>query len=115
MHIIFDDAVSTLPDKFTILELDTFRVGDKTQTAWCVVENIPLADFPTVDAYKKVHSDLMQAYRDKNWEYCESAIKGLTGRWNGELDSFYENLHSRISNYKINPPLLDWDGVINQN
>jgi hypothetical protein len=112
MHIIFDDAVSTLPDKFTILELDTFRVGDKTQTAWCVVENIPLADFPTVDAYKKVHSDLMQAYRDKNWEYCESAIKGLTGRWNGELDSFYSTLGQRIES--LRQQVLDntWDGII---
>jgi hypothetical protein len=54
----------------------------------------------------------MQAYRDKNWEYCESAIKGLTGRWNGELDSFYSTLGQRIES--LRQQVLDntWDGII---
>lgn len=112
MHIIFDEAVANLADKFTVLELDTFRVEGKNKTAWCVVENIPLGDFPTIDAYKKVHSDLMQAYRDKNWEYCESAIKGLTGKWNGELDSFYSTLRDRIENLRQQTLDQTWDGVL---
>lgn len=112
MHIIFDEAVANLADKFTVLELDTFRVEGKNKTAWCVVENIPLGDFPTIDAYKRVHSDLMQAYRDKNWEYCESAIKGLTGKWNGELDSFYSTLRDRIENLRQQTLDHTWDGVL---
>lgn len=112
MHIIFDEAVANLADKFTVLELDTFRVEGKNKTAWCVVENIPLGDFPTIDAYKRVHSDLMQAYRDKNWEYCESAIKGLTGKWNGELDSFYSTLRDRIENLRQQTLDQTWDGVL---
>lgn len=112
MHIIFSESLAHLPEKFTVLELDTFQNGNDRTTAWCVVENIPLSDFPTLDSYKKVHSDLMQAYRDQNWEYCTGAIKGLRGRWNGELDSFYDNLEQRVSEYQVNPPPEGWDGSL---
>ena len=50
MHIIFGDSLHLIPEKFTILELDTFEDGDKQETAWCVVENIPLGDFPTPES-----------------------------------------------------------------
>lgn len=114
MHIIFGEAAKQLADKFTVLELDTIKfqhTGQKV-TSYCVVENIPLGDFPVVDAYQKVHSDMMQAYRDKNWEYVESAIKGLIGKWNGEVDSFYQNLLERVQSYQENPPETEWDGTI---
>jgi len=112
MHIIFGDAVNELPDSFTVLELDTFRVpnSDQRHTAWCVIENIPLADFPVLDAYIKVHHDLMDAYKKRNWEYCRSAIRGLMGRWNSELDSFYLDLQARVDELEQNPPPESWDG-----
>jgi hypothetical protein len=114
MHIIFGEDRNNLPDNYTILELDRIRSpgGDQAVTAYCVVENIPLGDFPAIDAYIKVHHDMMQAYRDQNWEYVETAINGLTGKWNGELDSFYQILYDRVS--KLKEQTLDdsWDGSI---
>jgi hypothetical protein len=114
MHIIFGDEAKKLADKFTVLELDTvkFQETDQKVTTYCIVENIPLGDFPVVDAYVKVHHDMMQAYRDRKWDYCESAINGLTGKWNNELDSFYEILSQRIQQYKENPPSEHWDACI---
>lgn len=112
MYIIFGNGAKDLSDRFTVLELDTFATAQGPETAWCVVENIPLADFGTLDDYRKVHSDLMQAYRQRNWEYCRSAIGGLRGRWNGELDSFYDNLEVRVKQFELNPPADDWDGVM---
>lgn len=112
MYIIFGDQAKDLFDRFTVLELDTFRTAQGYETAWCVVENIPLVDFATLDDYRKVHADLMQAYRDRNWSYCLSAIRGLRGRWNGELDSFYDNIEGRVKNFEINPPSEGWDGVM---
>jgi hypothetical protein len=112
MHIIFGDAIKMIPDSFTVLELDTFRRVDGSQrsTAYCVVENVPLQDFPVLDAFVKAHHDLMQAYRDQNWEYCSSAIAGLMGRWNGELDSFYLDLAHRVVELEQHPPDAAWDG-----
>jgi hypothetical protein len=114
MHIIFGDDARKLADKFTVLELDTvvFRETGQTITSYCIVENIPLGDFPVVDAYIKVHHDMMQSYRDQNWDYCESAIKGLIGKWNGELDSFYQIMFDRVSLLKTQTLPHGWDGTI---
>jgi hypothetical protein len=111
MNIIFGDAIKEIPDSFTILELDTFRMpNQEVRTAYCVVEIIPLSEFATLDDYKKIHADLIKFYREQQWNYCEHAIEGLMGRWNGELDTFYTNLLSRVMHLKENPPSDDWDG-----
>ena len=111
MNIIFGDAIKEIPDSFTILELDTFRMpNQEVRTAYCVVETIPLSEFATLDNYKKIHADLVKFYRERQWNYCEHAIEGLMGRWNGELDTFYTNLLSRVMHLKENPPSDDWDG-----
>lgn len=99
MNIIFgEDAKNSLGGHYTVLELDTFALIDRKEqvTAYCVVQNIPLQDFPILDALVKVHHDMIQAYKEKNWEYCLSAVRGLAGKWNGELDTFYEDLYQRL-------------------
>jgi hypothetical protein len=114
MHIIFGSTAQEIPNSFTILELDTFRMvkEDRTDTAYCVVEKIPLTEFATLDAYKKIHADLVQYYKQRQWEYCENAIEGLMGKWNGELDTFYADLLRRVIGYKENEPPADWDGTL---
>jgi hypothetical protein len=116
MNIIFGEALDALPDNYTVLELDTFVLppDGAVRTSYCVVEKVPLTDFPVMEAYIKVHEDMMKAYRDKNWEYCLHAIQGLTGRWNGELDSFYSNLLERVKHYKDSPPSDYWTGYIDR-
>jgi hypothetical protein len=116
MKIIFGDALEALPDNYTVLELDTFVLppDGKQRTSYCVIEKVPLTDFPLMEAYVKVHTDMMQAYRDQNWDYCLHAINGLTGRWNGELDSFYSNLLKRVENYQSNPPGDDYTGFLDR-
>lgn len=116
MNIIFGENINTLPDNYTILELDSFRLPGELaiSTAYCVIENIPLHEFITLDDYRNAHSELLVQYRARNWEYCISAIDGLTGRWGGELDSFYQNLLERIKTFTDTPPPQDWDGVIDR-
>jgi hypothetical protein len=106
MNIIFGDALDTLPDNYTVLELDTFILppDHAKVTSYCVIDKVQLTDFPLMEAYIKVHTDMMKAYREQNWEYCLHAINGLVGRWNGELDSFYSNLLERVQQYQTNPP-----------
>lgn len=113
MHIIFGDAVKELPDSFTVLELDTFRKGADRElvTAYCVVEKIALTEFATLDAYKKIHADLIRYFKERQWNYCEQAIEGLMGKWNGELDSFYTDLLKRVTAHKEHEPPPEWDGT----
>jgi hypothetical protein len=99
MHIIFGDAVKQIPDSFTILELETFKLeNEKTATAYCVVEKIPLSEFSLIEAHKELHNNLIKYFKEEKWDFCKQAINALLGKWNGELDSFYTNLLERIDN-----------------
>jgi len=113
MNIIFGDSIKDSPDSFTVLELDTFKFVSegRTATAYCVIEKIPLTDFDKLEAYKKVHADLLENYRLQNWTYCEHAIEGLIGKWNGEIDTFYTDLLMRVQAYRQTPPDPSWDGT----
>lgn len=113
MNIIFGDHLLQEFDNHTILELDTVRFPDgHRQTAWCVIATIPLSEFSLVDAHKKIHHDLMDAYRKQHWNYCLQAIEGLTGKWGGEVDTFYTTLANRIKVYQEQGVPDGWDGSI---
>lgn len=115
MNIIFGTPNSDILEKYTVLELDTFRLPDgQLHASYCVVEKIPLQEFAMTDALKKVHADLIHYYRQREWDYCLQAIEGLTGKWNGEVDSFYAHLSERIKQYQVTPPPESWDSVILQ-
>jgi hypothetical protein len=111
MNIIFGSAVEELRKKFVVLELDTFvKSNGERHTVHCLVENIPLEDFSLLDFYVTAHHDLMQAYRQRDWQYCRHAIAGLHGRWGGEVDTFYDDLLQRVAAFEISEPDTSWDG-----
>lgn len=114
MYIVFGDIAKQLESSHTLLELDTFKIVPHQQLVptWCVIEKVSLEDFPVLESRKKIHSDLMQQYRQRNWEFCLRAIEALLGSWNKEVDSFYIEMGRRISEYMINPPGDDWDGTL---
>jgi hypothetical protein len=115
MHIILDATqVELYSEKYTVLELDTFRIvdGPSDVTAYCVVESIPITEMNQIDSFRNLHNNLMSNYRKKDWNYCEQAIDHLVGKWNGELDSFYIDLLQRINKFKEQDPGDMWDGVL---
>lgn len=112
MNIIFGQDIQDIKDRYVILELDTFAAANgEQQTAYCLIESIPESDWPVIETYRQAHHDLMAAYRAQNWEYCRHTIDGLHGRWNGEMDTFYEDLAARVAFYTLHPPGEDWTGV----
>jgi len=111
MHIIFGKAIKEIPNSYTVLELDTINTDGTLVTAYCVIEKIPLQEFPLIEAHIKLHADVIENYRGQHWNYCEKAIDALLGKWNGEVDSFYNALLERIKQYKLTPPPEHWDGV----
>lgn len=114
MYIVFGDLARQIPNSYTLLELDTFKIlPDQTLVpTWCVIEKVGLEDFPTLESKIKIHSDLMQQYRLRNWDFCMQAIAALMGSWNNEVDSFYIALGQRIQNFMIDPPGDEWDGTL---
>jgi adenylate cyclase len=114
MNIIFGDTVKQVAETHTVLELDTFKLmpSEQVVTSYCVIDNLPLAEFPQLEANKNIHQQLIAQYRQQNWEFCRSALHSLTGCWNGEMDTFYQHLAERIDDYSANPPGSAWDGVV---
>ena len=113
MHIIFAKS-SELEEKYTVLELDTFKIdsGESRHTAYCVIENIPLEEMPILKVLKDLHGSLMLEYQNKNWHKCESIIGQLKGKWGGEMDSFYIELASRVAKLKTQTLDINWTAVI---
>jgi hypothetical protein len=115
MNILFAGAedLEHLQSKYIILELDTICIqdSDAKQTAWCLIEKVTLQDIPVIETYRELHNNMMRNYRLKNWQYCEHALEHLTGRWQGELDTFYKEIAVRIANFKQQDPGPDWTGV----
>ena len=54
----------------------------------------------------------MVNYRKKEWKFCNDALDHLIGSWNGEIDSFYEEIRGRIAKYIEQDPGTDWDATI---
>ena len=115
MYIIFgDEQAQEVSKKYTVLELDTvcFAPSGTTATAYAVVENVPIPDLPKLSFQTELHSNLMENYRKRDWNFCEQAIENLVGCFGGELDSFYTELKSRINNYKDNDPGENWNYML---
>ena len=111
MNIIFGDIPPALTQTHTVLELDTFKVmpSETIVRTWCVVDSVPLTEFSKLEHNKSIHHQLIENYRQRQWDYCRSAIFSLTGCWNGELDSFYEHLASRVEQFSQLPLDDSWD------
>jgi hypothetical protein len=117
MNIIFGtEMAQQAQDRYTVLELDTFRLlpTDQVVTAYCLVETVPITEMPAVESLRDLHQNLMAEYRKQNWRYCEDAIAHLTGKWGGELNSFYTELYQRIQGLKQEDLSEDWTGRLDR-
>ena len=114
MNIIFGDNIATIEDKYTVLELDTFRIGPSgpTNTAYCVLELIPVHEMVEAESLINLHHNLMENYKKRDWNYCEQALEHLMGKWGGELDTFYSELSIRIAKLKTLSLTDEWSPVI---
>jgi hypothetical protein len=113
MNIIIGETdLSSITDKYVVLELDTFKGQDQqTVKSFALIENLPLTEMHTAIAYADIHKAMMSDYRDMKWDQCIGALDLLEGRWNREIDTFYQDLRQRVEHYKLNEPESTWTGV----
>jgi hypothetical protein len=116
MNIILKQHLNDEYSKYTVLDLDTFELADGTKhTACCVVENTPVKELAELPSLKLMHENLMKNLALKNWNFCEQAIEHLTGKWGGEVDTFYAELKTRIDRLKTMDLDDSWSPVIQKN
>jgi hypothetical protein len=111
MHIVFEESVTELLNRFTMLQLDTFcdPQTNRERVAYCLVENIPLGEMPQLQQQCALHQTLIENYQSGQWDMCESALEQLRGCWNQELDSFYDDLYRRVQQHRDQPTSQHWD------
>jgi hypothetical protein len=115
MHIILGDQITAeLADKYIVLELDSFEVTgrDGTVSAFCLVENVPLQELPQADQFRDLHAQMIRNFRAGNWKFCEDALEHLMGRWNGEVDSFYKDLQTRLLDLQAQTLTQEWNPAL---
>lgn len=98
MYIVLGREVADkLDPNYTILELETFESNNTPVTAFCVINEIPVSELPGLDRNKQLHSAFINEYNQGNFNNCVVIAEGLRGKFNGELDSFYEIILDRIN------------------
>jgi hypothetical protein len=115
MNIIFGkEHAQELSNKYTVLELDTFQfeINGPILTAYCTIETVPVEELPKLDQLRTQHEHLLINYRNRSWNDCLIGISLLTGKWRGELDSFYNDLKSRVEIHIKDSPPVDWSPII---
>jgi hypothetical protein len=113
MNIIFKENSAEIAKKYVVLDLDTFRMPDgSVHTACCVVENIPITELAETETLKILHAGLIENFAKREWSQCEEAITELTGKWGGDMDSYYADLQNRIELFKTTELPPEWTPII---
>ncbi len=112
MQIIFDpNLAKSLEDRYAVLELDTVSQPGMQDplTLHAVIEHITLEDIVDLANLRELHKQLMFHYKSSEWHLVPHAVEPLMGKWNGELDTFYQEVLDFSAEYaKLNKT---WDGV----
>lgn len=119
MQIIYgEQQKQLLEDRFTILELETFLEEGLSEpmTAYAVIglSNVPLQEIPVMENFVRMHEAFMKEYKEKNWSFCLQALEHLTGKWSGEIDSFYDYMKKKIETLEAAGVSDDWTPVVSK-
>ena len=99
MQIIFGrENAEKLRERYTVLDLETVEKEGTSLEVFCLIpgDKIGLADLPQLDSWTKLHNDFLNGYHTQQYDYCRQCIEHLTGKFGGEVDSFYEEILKRI-------------------
>ncbi len=99
MFIVWDKkVVEKLQNNYTVLELETFKKDETEVTAFCVLNEVSVAELPTLENSRQLHNAFVDEYKKGNYKFCVDAAEFLRGKFNGELDSFYDAILQKITN-----------------
>ena len=112
MKILFDEKLAEdMGNRYMVLELDTvFHEGmNDPITLHAVVDSIPIEEISLAEGNRELHRQLILYYKSGEWDNVRALIPFLLGKWNGELDSFYENILEFVSKSDVG----SWKGIRN--
>ena len=95
------------------LELDLIAVKGKKDAVriFTAFYNPPESEMALWLEHKQQHQDMLALYRAQEWNKALKAVEELKGKFNGQMDHYYEHWIERIHDMaKENLP-SNWDGV----
>ena len=99
MDIIFGrENAEKLREKYTVLDLETVEKDGHSIEVFCLIggDKISIGDLPQLEQWITLHNDFLKGLAKKEYSYCRQCIEHLTGKFGGEVDTFYEELLKRI-------------------
>ena len=101
MHIVFGDEVAEeLRKKYTLLEVDTVQHPEHgVISAWVVLPMEAIAmEMASLDQNVVQHAMLIESLKKDDAGTVKLLCQSLTGKFGGEMDTFYEEITKRIEN-----------------
>ena len=99
MDIIFGrENAEKLREKYTVLDLETVEKDGHSIEVFCLIgaDKISIGDLPQLEQWINLHNDFLKGLAKKESSYCRQCIEHLTGKFGGEVDTFYEEILKRI-------------------
>jgi len=99
MDIIFGrENAEKLREKYTVLDLETVEKDGHSIEVFCLIggDKISIGDLPQLEQWITLHTDFLHGYQTQQYDYCRQCIDHLTGKFGGEVDTFYEEILKRI-------------------
>jgi hypothetical protein len=115
MQLIFgEERANTLREKYIVLELDMVKFNpiEVTSTVYCVLEKLPETNLDVLNDMLLMHHTMITYYRNRQWSEATVQLDQLTGYWGEDVDTFYNDLRSRIAKYQETDPGEDWSPAI---
>jgi adenylate cyclase len=100
-------------DEYFVLPLDCIAVKGKKEgvNISTVFYNPPLEQQPVWEHDKEVHELMLEYYRKQEWNKAIALVDTLKGKFDGQMDHYYDLWLERIEEMKAANLAADWDGV----
>jgi len=112
-HVVVGESTyGKIKDEFAFLELDLIAVKGKTEAVriYSLEGNRELSESESFQTFKRAHDRMLVAYRAQRWDEASELLGKL--RLNGHANqTLYDLYEERITEYRANPPVADWDGA----
>ena len=100
MDIIFGrQNAEQLRNKYTVLDLETVHKDGVSLEVFCLIpaDKLTLTELPQLENWIRLHNDFLQGWQTQQYAFCLDCIEHLRGKFGGELDSFYDEISTRIA------------------
>jgi adenylate cyclase len=112
--LIGSKTAQAVAEQFAVLQVDSILVKGKTdpEVIYTIVGRAEIARTSEFQSLQDLWGRLLNCYRVQDWSGADEMVdrcRPLCGKFGlGELANLY---HERISQFRINPPPEDWNGI----